>query len=149
MTELLEQLNKILSLEYAGVIQYMQNSFLVMGADRVVFAEFFRKQSSDALKHAALIGDKIVALGGVPTVEAGEVRQSNDLAEMLDHSLQFERSALEAYMKAWELATENKPLRFLLESIIQQEQTHLEELEKIASKKLAIATKGLSEVKHG
>ena len=100
-TELLDQLNVILSLEYAGVVQYMQNSFLVTGHDRVVFSDFFRKQSNDALKHAGIIGDKIVALGGVPTVEPATIKQSTDLTEMLEQALKLEREALAAYMKAW------------------------------------------------
>jgi bacterioferritin (cytochrome b1) len=65
--QLIPQLNKILSLEYAGVVQYMQHSCLVSGHDRMVFADFFRDQSKASLKHASVLGDKIVALGGVPT----------------------------------------------------------------------------------
>ncbi len=148
-TELLDQLNVILSLEYAGVVQYMQNSFLVTGHDRVVFSDFFRKQSNDALKHAGIIGDKIVALGGVPTVEPATIKQSTDLAEMLEQALKLEREALAAYMTAWEMASGNKPLRFLLESIVQQEQTHVEEMEKIVSSKRSIASKQEHIAKHG
>lgn len=148
-TELLDQLNVILSLEYAGVVQYMQNSFLVTGHDRVVFSDFFRKQSNDALKHAGIIGDKIVALGGVPTVEPATIKQSTDLTEMLEQALKLEREALAAYMKAWEMASGNKPLRFLLESMVQQEQTHVEEMEKIVSSKRSMASEQERVAKHG
>ncbi len=141
-SELIQQLNKILSMEYAGVVQYMQHSFLVSGHDRIVFADFFRAQSSAAHKHAAIMGDKIVALGGVPTVEPTSIHQSTDLQEMLEQDLHLEREALAAYMKAWELAKDNHGLKFMLEGIIQEEQIHVEDLEKVTSQsKLAVADK--------
>ena len=63
-SELIDSLNRALSLELAGVIQYMQHSFLVTGAEREVFNEYFRDQSKEAHGHARMLGDKIVALGG-------------------------------------------------------------------------------------
>src|SRR5918998_4810408 len=100
-TELIENLNRALSLELGAVIQYMQHSFLVTGPEREVFCEFFRDQSEEAHDHAEMLGDKIVAIGGVPTVEPGEIRQSTDLAEMLRQDLELERTAMEAYVAAW------------------------------------------------
>ena len=75
--ELIENLNKVLSLELSGVIQYLQHSFLITGQEREVFRSYFRDQSEEAHDHASYLGDKIVALGGVPTVEPGVIRQSN------------------------------------------------------------------------
>jgi bacterioferritin (cytochrome b1) len=81
--ELIENLNKALSLELAGVIQYSQHSYLVTGIEREIYRGFFRDQSEEAQKHALFLGDKLVALGGVPTVEPAMIRQSTDLSEML------------------------------------------------------------------
>src|SRR3954471_19436900 len=106
--ELIESLNRVLSLELAGVIQYLQHSFLVTGPEREVFKEFFRDMSGEARDHAGLLGDKIVALGGVPTVEPGEIRQSTDLAEMLKQGLELERTAMETYVAAWKACTDAK-----------------------------------------
>ena len=133
--ELIESLNRVLSLELAGVIQYLQHSFLVTGPEREVFKEFFRDMSGEARDHAATVGDKIVALGGVPTVEPGEIRQATELTEMLKQDLELERTALAAYMKSWEAAEDNKPLRFWLEDIIRTEQLHIDELEKLTSER--------------
>ena len=145
---IIQQLNKILSLEYASVVQYMQHSFLVGGHDRLVFSDFFHDQSKSSHKHARILGDKIVALGGVPTVEPATIHQSTDLQEMLEQDLKLERDALDAYMKAWELSSENHALRFLLESIIQEEQIHVEELEKLSAKnKIAAVSDKEKEIK--
>src|SRR4051812_44016089 len=99
--ELIENLNKALSLELSGVIQYSQHSYLVTGTDREVFKEFFRDQAGEARDHAEKLGDKIVALGGIPTVEPGMIRQSTELLEMLKQDLELEREAMAVYMAAW------------------------------------------------
>src|SRR5436305_611316 len=66
--ELIESLNRALGLELAGVIQYLQHSFLVTGQEREVFRGFFRELSGEARDHAALLGDKILAVvGALPT----------------------------------------------------------------------------------
>src|SRR5215210_1236870 len=94
--ELVDNLNRALGLELASVIQYMQHSFLVTGAEREVYRAFFHDQSEEAHGHARTLGDKIVALGGVPTVEPGMIMQSTDLNEMLKQDLALEREALAA-----------------------------------------------------
>ena len=58
--ELIDNLNRALSLELAGVIQYLQHSFLVTGQDREVFRGFFRDMSKESRKHAELLGDKVL-----------------------------------------------------------------------------------------
>jgi bacterioferritin len=140
--ELVDNLNRALSLELASVIQYMQHSFLVTGPEREVYRSFFRDQSEESHGHAKMLGDKIVALGGLPTVEPGMIRQSTSLAEMLRQNLALEREAMEAYMAAWESCKEdNRPTRFMLEERIAQEQIHIEELEKLTSERKANVTK--------
>lgn len=140
--ELIDNLNRALGLELAAVIQYMQHSFLVTGPEREIYRSFFREQSEEAHGHAKMLGDKVVALGGVPTVEPGMIRQSTALAEMLRQDLALEREALEAYMAAWESCKDSdRPTRFLLEERISQEQIHIDELEKLTSERKANVTK--------
>jgi bacterioferritin len=141
-TELIDNLNKALGLELAGVIQYLQHSFLVTGPEREVFRSFFRELSGEARDHAGTLGDKIVALGGVPTVEPGEIRQSVELTEMLRQDLELERAAMDAYVAAWKSCTDAElATRFLLEERISSEQRHIEEFEKLTSERKASVTK--------
>jgi bacterioferritin len=134
-SNVIELLNKALSLEYSAVVQYNQHRFLLTGKDRAVFADFFSDASKEAHQHVTNLGDKIVALGGVPTVEPGVIRQATSLAEMLKQDLELEREALAAYMKAWEAAADNRPLKFWLEAIISDEQLHIDQLEKLSSER--------------
>lgn len=136
--DLIENLNQALSLELAGVIQYSQHSYLVTGTDREIFKGFFRDNAEEAQDHAETLGDKIVALGGVPTVEPAMIRQSIDVQEMLKQDLELEREAIAAYMAAWKSCDDNDlPQKFWLEGQIADEQMHIEELEKLTSERTA------------
>jgi len=141
-TELIDNLNRALGLELAGVIQYLQHSFLVTGPERQVFCEFFRDLSEESQKHAAVLGDKIVALGGIPTVEPGDIRQATELTEMLRQDLELERVAMDAYVAAWKSCTDNElGTRFLLEERISEEQRHIEEFEKLTNERRSSVTR--------
>jgi bacterioferritin len=129
--KMIDKLNEILRWEWTGVVQYTQHSFLIQDLWREVYAPMFKKSAEESLGHARLIGDKIVAMGGVPTVERGEVRQSADLTEMLRYDLEFERGAVRLYSEAIDLCPDSHPLRILLEDIVLQEQEGVEHLEKV------------------
>src|SRR4030095_1366085 len=129
--ELINRLNRALSLEYAATIQYLQQQCLVTGQERQQFAPFFAASSSESHTHAQNLGNKIVALGGGPPVERAEIREGKTLAQMLRYDLEMEREALDAYVKAWESAQGNPPLLFWLEEIISAEQLHVDELQKL------------------
>jgi bacterioferritin len=133
---MIEKLNEVLKWEYAGLVQYTQFSFLVQDIWRQVYADFFRKNGEEALDHAHLVGDKIVALGGVPTVERGEIKQSTDLKEMLEYSLEVESLQVKLYTEALELCDERDvALRVLLEDICRDEQEGVDHIEKLLQKR--------------
>ena len=128
--KLIEVLNQAVSLEYTAVVQYNQHSMLLTGLDREVFEELFTKQAEEALTHAKTWGEKIVYLGGVPTVEVGEVRQSTSLTEMLEMDLELETRAVDAYSLAKEVCG-HRPTQYLLEDQIIAEQDDVERLAKL------------------
>ena len=128
----IDALNKAVALEHAACIQYKQHALLVRGLWRKVYAEFFREESRSAQEHAYQFGQKIVALGGVPTIEVGTaVRQSLELEEMLQYDLELERQAKQAYLDALALCEDDVALRNMLEDQIEDEQRDIEELELI------------------
>ena len=106
MQALIDHLNEILKHEWTGVAQYSQAGFIVEGIWREVFADKFLDDAKESFGHAKLVGNKIVALGGVPTATRNEVKQSRDLQEVLTFSLAFETKAVEMYSAAIKLAEE-------------------------------------------
>jgi len=127
---IINKLNEILAHEWTGVAQYAQQAFMVRGLWREPYAGFFMHGAEESFGHAKKIGDKIVALGGVPTIERNKVKQADDLREMLERALEFEQTAVQHYREALEL-TDDRPLIVLLEDIILEEQEGVDELEKL------------------
>jgi bacterioferritin len=128
---LIKKLNEILAHEWTGVAQYAQQAFMVRGLWREAYAGFFNHGAEESFGHAKKIGEKIVALGGIPTIERNKVKQSDDLREMLEHALEFERTAVRHYAEALELAADDRPLVVLLEDLILEEQDGVDEIEKL------------------
>ena len=124
-------LNDALALEYGAVVQYAQFSYCVKGFRRLAVAGWFFEQATKSLTHARLMGDKIVALGGIPTTRVGPVREAQDLTGMVKLSLEMERRSVESYQAALALVADDTALRVLLESRIEAEQADAEELEKM------------------
>lgn len=136
-SEIVDGLNEIMSTEYTSMIQLMQHSFLMQGADRYTFGDLLRDHAKDTLKHARELGDKIVSLGGVPSVQIGEVMQSTDTQEMLRQDLEQHRAAVAKIDEMIDKADARKivALRVLLEEMSYEETQFLEELEKALSLK--------------
>ena len=122
-------LNKALVLEHTAVLQYKQHALLVHGLWRRVFGEFFGSHSKGSLEHAGKFGQKVVALGGVPTVEVGTVYQATEVEEMLRQDLKLEQETMQAYLETHALAEGDVALRTMLETQIESEQRDIEELE--------------------
>ena len=127
----IEQLNEILKHEWTGVAQYSQASFIIEGVWREVYAEKFEDDAKESFGHAKLIGDKIVALGGVPVAQRNEIKQSRDLTEVLQNALAFESKAVEMYTKALDLAEGDRALVVFLEDILVAEQEGVDEYTKL------------------
>jgi bacterioferritin len=129
--KMIQKLNDILRWEWTGVAQYAQASFVVTGVLREVYADVFSEGAEESFGHAKKIGEKIVALGGVPTIERAKVQQSDDLLELLRIGLEFERGAVKLYSEAIDLCDDEMALRVLLEDILLEEQDGVDHLEKL------------------
>ena len=128
---IIDHLNEILKHEWTGVAQYSQASFIIEGPWREVYAEKFEDDAKESFKHANLIGNKIVSLGGVPVAQRNEIKQSRNLREVLENSLAFESKAVAMYTQALELAEGDRALVVFLEDILLDEQEGVEEYSKL------------------
>lgn len=130
---IIEQLNECLKHEWTGVAQYSQASFIVEGVWREVYAKTLMENAEESFGHAKLVGDKIVALGGVPAATRNEIKQTRDLQQILENSLAFEAKAVEMYGRALEMAEaiNDRPLVIFLENILEEEQEGVDEFTKL------------------
>lgn len=124
---IIDKLNEIIRHEWTGVAQYTQAAFLVGGLWREVYSEMFFENAEESYGHAKLVGQKIAALGGVPSVERNPVKQSGSVQEMLENGLEFETKAVKLYTEALELAESDRALTVFLEDILKEEQEGVDE----------------------
>lgn len=146
-TRIIDLLNGILRHEWTGVAQYAQAGFVVSGLWREVYSGMFHDNAEESFGHAKLIGDKIVALGGVPTVERNPVKQSNDIAEMLQFALEFESTAVKLYTEALQHCGDDRALEVFLEDILKEEQAGVDDISKLLRDAASDATAARSTAK--
>ena len=131
--ELLEGLNEDLAAEYQAVIMYRTYASLVSGPYRQDLRAFFESEIPDELAHAGFLADKIVALGGTPTVKPAAIPLTKDNKEMLEHALQGEVETIARYTKRAEQAEAAGELaiKLQLENMIVDESTHRDDIRRM------------------
>lgn len=133
MQELLDGLNADLSAEYQAVVMYRTYASLVSGPLRQDLRAFFEGEIPDELGHAAFLADKIVALGGKPTVEVPPIPFTDDNRTMLENALQAEIDTIERYISRIEQAEKAGEIavKIQLEDLIVDETRHRDDIRRI------------------
>ena len=131
--ELIDGLNEDLAAEYQAVILYRTYAALVTGPNRQELRDFFETEIPDELGHAALLADKIVALGGTPTVVPAPVPMAKNNREMLENALQGEVDTIERYTRRIDQAERagEISIKIQLEDLIVDESTHRDDLRRM------------------
>ena len=133
---LIDYLNRDLERELTQIVRYLHHSFIVTGPSRGPLVGLFRQQATESMAHAIKLGEKITALGGHPTVKVQQIFEPGDqtLEEMLQENLQAEEEALQEYKNHLKEVSDDVALRVLLEQIVFEEQSHVEDLRKYLKK---------------
>jgi bacterioferritin len=133
VSELIEGLNEDLAAEYQAVVMYRTYASLVTGPWRQELRGFFEGEIPDELGHAAFLADKIVALGGVPAVNAAPVPMARDAREMLENALQAEVDTIERYTRRLQQAEAcgEISIKVQLENLIVDESSHRDDIRRM------------------
>lgn len=128
--KLIELLNSDLTLEYSAAIQYIQHGAVMTGAQFGDIIKELRIHANEEIAHAITLADQIDFLGGVPTIEVGEIKTSDDNTEMLKQDLEGEEDAIKRYKVRIEQAEELKEFALAqqLRNILAMEQEHAMDL---------------------
>lgn len=131
--KLIKALNEDLAGEYGAIIQYITYAARATGPYRPQLVQFFLTEVADEQAHAQFLANKIVALGGEPTVEARPVPTPSGNHEMLQAVLEAERRAIADYTQRAKDAEAfgDKGLVVQLEDMVRDESSHAEETERM------------------
>jgi bacterioferritin len=126
-----QKLNKILEMEISGVVRYLHYALMIMGPNRIPIVKWFHAQANEAFQHASIIGEKITALGGHPSLKVSAVPKSHAVMEILKESREFEAEALELYYDLLKSCGDDVALEEMVRGFIKLETEHLEEVDKM------------------
>ena len=130
--DLIAGLNEDLAGEYQAIIMYRTYASQVSGPYRSELRSFFESEIPDELGHAGFLADKIIALGGTPTMIPAEVPAAKSNREMVENALQAEIDTLARYTKRVSQAEElgEIGIKLQLENIIVDESNHRDDMKR-------------------
>lgn len=131
--KIVAHLDKILEGELSGVVRYLHYSFMVFGPNRIPITKWFRDHALEGFNHAVIIGEKITALGGHPSIKVQPVPETNkhNVLEILKEGMAFEKASLSQYLGLLSEVEGEVALEELIRQLIKEETEHIEEVEKM------------------
>ena len=136
--KVIDQLNRILECELAGVVRYTHYSMMIFGYSRIPIVAWFRERSGrvaaacatgrrdgHAARRASVARDRRLARNARNTTSA----------EILRETLQAEHNALGLYTKLLKLVEgRSVALEEYARDLIEQEEAHIDEIDKMLRK---------------
>jgi bacterioferritin len=135
--EIIDQLNRILECELAGVVRYTHYSMMIFGYNRIPIVSWFQAEATESLTHAQQAGEHVTRLGGHPSLAIGPLLETHehDIGQILRETLQAEHTALGLYNGLLKLvAGKSVALEEYARDLIEQEEAHIDEIDKMLRK---------------
>jgi bacterioferritin len=132
--KILEALNKALAQEHACFIRYKTHAAVITGPYAKPIREQLDEIAEDEETHARHLRDRITGLGGTPMMDiaAEDLIPATTLDEILRVNIEEEKKAIALYQELLnQIPREQRLLYETIEHILQDEQEHLEELERL------------------
>lgn len=135
--DIVRLLNDALATEMVCVLRYKRHHFTASGLESPAIADEFLVHAQEEQAHADKLAKRIVQMGGQPDFNPATLTKRShaqysddlDLRTMIRANLIAERVAIDAYAQMIELIGDKDPTsRRLIESILEQEQEHADEL---------------------
>lgn len=135
--EIIDQMNKIMEYELAGVVRYTHYALMVYGHNRIPIVKWLRDQATESLDHANQAGEHITTLGGHPSLKIAALLETHQhlISDILEESLAHESEQLKNYKDLLKMV-ENKIiyLEEYARNMIVDEEAHISEVKKMLRK---------------
>jgi bacterioferritin (cytochrome b1) len=127
--EAIRRLNDALRLQYRSALQYTLTSGSLFGFEFQAFGDRFWEFAQAELHDARLLVEKVVALGGDPTLEVAEIRFTGDPEDAVGWLIETEADAVETLKDAIEPTGRegrSEALEHMLEHLIMRKQNQVD-----------------------
>ena len=138
--KLIELLNKALADEWLAYYQYWIGAKVVVGPMRGAVVAELEEHAGDELKHAGMLVDRIIKLGGTPILKPEdwykmtncgyEAPADPSVRKVLEQNVKGEQCAIEVYSKLLDMVKDKDPITHnMVLDILEDEIEHEEDLE--------------------
>lgn len=136
--QLIEALNGLLSQEHACAIRYATHAAVVTGPYADIVQARLEEIASDEVSHAKKLRDRILAVGGLPTMDVNreDLKSAGTLRQILSINIGEEKEAIRRYTDLLKSIPPGNAILFrTIQAILSDEQEHLERLEALMEPK--------------
>jgi bacterioferritin len=135
--KIIDALNEDRAYELAALAQYMAHHYEVEGMESPAIMELFKEISIVEMIHAEKLAERIVYLGGTPTMKPTVIKRGGSAAKMIKDDLEAEYEAIERYKEHIKLTKKLGDITTtrMLEGILAEEEDHANTWEGILKKK--------------
>ena len=128
--ENIQNLNELFAEEIEAAIRYLHLSVTVKGLDRLLVHKVLLEYMQKTLDHARSVADKIVHLGGIPSLDLklNLPPQKTTATDAVRTALTFEQAGLAAYRDLLENIVDDVPLEEFVRAQVGLESQHVAEL---------------------
>ncbi len=128
--ELIQGLNNAMNREVSTFLRYMLQAASIKGAEWDSVRKLYQAEVADEVGHAQYLADKIIMLGGTPTLAPDLTPPPADVRAMLQQDMAEEEIDVKGYMHLAELAEQAglPDLKMKMEEQAADEATHAEEM---------------------
>jgi len=140
--ELIKLLNKAFADEWLAYYQYWLGAKVAVGVPREAVVAELLQHATDELRHAGMVADRIIQLGGTPLLEPKEWYdhtncgydrpEDPDVRKLLDQNIKGEQCAISVYKAIMDYTKDKDTVTYdLALQIMTDEIEHEEDLEAI------------------
>jgi bacterioferritin len=140
--ELIKMLNKAFADEWLAYYQYWIGAKIAAGIPREAVVAELIQHSADELRHAGMVADRIIQLGGTPLLDPKDwLKETNcgyeapkdpDVRVLLVQNIKGEQCAITQYKKILDYTKDKDPVTYdMALKILEDEIEHEEDLEAI------------------
>lgn len=138
--ELIKLLNKAFADEWLAYYQYWIGAKIAVGIPRKEVAEELEEHAEEELKHAKMLSERIIQLGGTPVLEpkewyalstCGYLKPKNPhVKALLEQNIKGEQCAIAVYDSLLEFTKDKDPITYgMVLEILKEEIEHEEDLQ--------------------
>ena len=142
--KLLTLLNKAYADEWLAYYQYWVGAKVACGRMRGIVAGELEEHAGEELKHAQMLTERIITLGGAPLLKPQDLlKETNcgydepsdpDTKKLLKQNIAGEQCAIETYKKLLDFVQDKDPVTYhIVLEILEDEIEHEEDLESLLS----------------